>query len=407
MAGSIRKRADRGPDAYELRVFVGRDAYGRVRHKSRIFHGTRRAAERELARLVIEQDAKPVVVPDDTSRSWGPSTTLNDAIAGWRDNGWQDLSPSTTIRYQSMWRKHIEPTIGRRKVTSLGPYDVEVYLRQMKERGLSEATVRQIRAVLHRACRLARKWSGNVLPNPVSGTEMPEWHLDEQTAAVRSPTVDEVRALLAAARKGEPQLLAFVSVIAASGIRRGEACALRWRDIDFEAGSILVDESIVAAAGGAVVKAPKTRASVRRLALDKVTMATLGSLAERSASLAGSIGFEVSPDHFVFARELPGVQPPHPDTMSKTFAQLRERAGVDNVLHLHSLRHFQATALDTVISERQKQARLGWSTVHMARHYTDGVTAEDRRAAQHIGRLLAGEPVRRAPKRQTPETSSA
>jgi hypothetical protein len=26
--------------------------------------------------------------------------------------------------------------------------------------------------------------------------------------------------------------------------------------------------------------------------------------------------------------------------------------------------------------------------VHMARHYTDGVPAEDRRAAEHIGRLL-------------------
>jgi hypothetical protein len=270
----IRKRADRGPDAYELRVFVGLDAHGRVRHKSRIFHGTRRAAERELARLVFEQDAKPVVVPDDTSRNWGPSTTLNDAIAGRRDNGWQDL-------------------------------------------------------------------------------------------------------------------------------------ALRWRDIDFEAGSILVDESIVAAAGGAVVKAPKTRASIRRLALDKVTMATLRSVAGRTATLAGLIGFEVSPDHFVFARELPGLQPPHPDTMSKTFAQLRERAGVDGAVHLHSLRHFQATALDTVISERQKQARLGRATVHMARHYTDGITAEDRRAAEHIGRLLAGETVRRPPKRQTPETSSA
>jgi hypothetical protein len=41
-----------------------------------------------------------------------------------------------------------------------------------------------------------------------------------------------------------------------------------------------------------------------------------------------------------------------------------------------------------VISEAQKQTRLGWSTVQMARHYTDGVDEEDRRAAEHIGRLL-------------------
>ncbi|MCU1494353.1 MAG: Tyrosine recombinase XerC [Acidimicrobiaceae bacterium] len=46
--------------------------------------------------------------------------------------------------------------------------------------------------------------------------------------------------------------------------------------------------------------------------------------------------------------------------------------------------------LDPVISEAQKQARLGWSTVHMARHYTDGIDEEDRRAAEYVGRLLGG-----------------
>ena len=46
--------------------------------------------------------------------------------------------------------------------------------------------------------------------------------------------------------------------------------------------------------------------------------------------------------------------------------------------------------LDPVISEAQKQTRLGWSTVHMARHYTDGVEAEDRRAAEYLGDLLGG-----------------
>ncbi len=57
-------------------------------------------------------------------------------------------------------------------------------------------------------------------------------------------------------------------------------------------------------------------------------------------------------------------------------------------VHLHSLRHFQSTELDSVVTEAQKQARMGWSTIHMARHYTDIVSSEDRRAADHIGALL-------------------
>lgn len=58
--------------------------------------------------------------------------------------------------------------------------------------------------------------------------------------------------------------------------------------------------------------------------------------------------------------------------MSHTFIKVRRQAGIASDVHLHSLRHFQATILAPVIPERQKQARMGWSTVRMARHYTDG-----------------------------------
>jgi integrase len=76
--------------------------------------------------------------------------------------------------------------------------------------------------------------------------------------------------------------------------------------------------------------------------------------------------------------------------MSHEFTKVRTKAKTAKDIHLHSLRHFQATALDRVVPERQKQARLGWATVHMARHYTDVIADEDLRAAEHIGRLLEG-----------------
>ena len=138
MAGSIRPRPEKGRNVYELRIFVGRDARGRVRQKSKLFRGTRRAAEMELARLVTENVDEPVVVPQESARAFGPSTTINMAIKAWKDNGWQDLSPSTTLRYASIWTTHIKDSIGRRKIATLGPYDVELYLRRLKSEGLSE-----------------------------------------------------------------------------------------------------------------------------------------------------------------------------------------------------------------------------------------------------------------------------
>jgi integrase len=402
MAGSIRKRADRGPNVYELRVFLGRDHNGKVRHKNYTFRGSLRAAEMELARLVTEQAAEPDPIPLETA--FGPTTTINMAIEAWKENGWQDLSPSTTRRYNSIWTTHIKDSIGRRRITSLGPYDVEVYLRGLKASGLSEASVRQTRAILHRSCRLARKWSGNGLPNPVSGTEMPYWVFDEQSVAVRAPSTEEVQALFAASKTFGARMHGFVAVIASTGMRRGEACALRWSDIDFTVARLTIDESVVAADGGAQVKASKSRAGVRTVAIDRTTLATLVALRTETDGLAALGEFVTEPQHFVFATELPGIVPPYPDAMSHAFGRVRVAAGVP-ADDLHSLRHFQAAALDPIISEAQKQSRLGWSTVHMARHYTDGLEEEDRRAAEHMGVLLGGGVVDAVPQvGQTPES---
>lgn len=388
MRGSIRKRPDRGLDAYELRVFLGRDAKGRTRHRSVLVRGTKREAERALARLVAEVDLKPALAPVDEPVTWGPRTTINDAIRAWRENGWQDLSPSTTRRYLSIWRTHIEDSIGRRPIVSLGPYDVELYLRQLKSSGLSEASVRQTRAILHRACRLAHKWSRNTLPNPVADTELPEWTLAEKGDPVRSPELAEVRAILKAAEDLDHRLAAYVRLVVATGMRRGEACALRWEDVDFEAGAVRIDESVVAGDEHATVKGPKSRAGVRKVAVDAGTLEALARLRDEIDNICAVAELEREPRHFVFSSDPPGAHPPYPDTMTHAFSKIREAAGVAADIHLHSLRHFQATALDPVISEAQKQTRLGWSTVHMARHYTDGIDEEDRRAAEHIGALL-------------------
>ncbi len=390
MPGSIRHRKDRGADAWELRVFIGRDSRGRPKQKSVLFRGTKRAAERELARLVLLQDEKPASVPNEESRQWSSSTTVNDAICAWRDNGWDDLSPKTARGYEEIWNRYVLHSIGLKRISALDPYSVERYFRNLKEKGAGRDTVRRVKSLLHRACRLAARWSGGVLTNPVADTELPSWSISERREPVRSPNQDEVRTLLEAANKYDEVFGAFLRLICASGLRRGEACGLRWSDIDWDLATITIDESVVAAKGGAIVKSPKTRASIRKLTLDSGTLECLRSLRIHQDQLALVCNVAVGNDSFVFSYEPGGSTPPYPDTMSHSFSLVRKKAGVALDIHLHSLRHFQATILDPVIPERQKQARMGWSTSHMARHYTDPIIEEDRRAATFVGNVLDG-----------------
>jgi integrase len=392
MAGSV--RLVNGDDMWELRVYLGRDESGRVRHVHRRFRGTRRGAERALARLVVESEdnvdhRRAALVDRTPNHRWNEKTTINDALEGWSTNGWEDLSPTTTRHYRELWDRHVRASIGRRRISDLSAYDVERYFRSLKSAGAGQATLRHIRGMLHRACRLARKWSGNTLHNPITDTELPVYSLQERRDPVRAPSNQEVFSLLSAAQQDDPRFAVFLRLVAATGVRRGEACALRWSDVDFDHRTVQVDESIVASSGGATVKAPKTRASIRKLALDGETLRQLDGLKEEQSKMAASCGVPLPPDGFVFSNEPGGVVPPHPDTVSKAFANVRRRAKLPADLHLHSLRHFHATVLDPVISEAQKQARLGWATVRMARHYTDAVPEEDRRAAEHVGKLLA------------------
>lgn len=369
-------------------MFLGRDKQGRVRHKSHVFRGTKRAAERELARLVVAQDFDPELPPEEEAWSWGTTTTVNDAIAGWKQNGWDDLSPVTGRRYQNIWDVHIKNSIGRQRIATLTPYEVERYFRQLKTDGTGRETVRYVRSLLNRACRLARKWSNNTLSNPIAESELPSWGINERPEPIRSPTTVEVQRLLSKSRDLDPRFAACFRLIAATGARRGEACALRWSDVHWEQQTITIDESVVAASGGASVKSPKTRASVRTVAIDPGTLEQLKELRREQERLANDAGERLTAASFVFSIEPAGILPPHPDSISHAFAKARRAAKLPKDIHLHSFRHFQATCLDAVIPERQKQARLGWSTVHMARHYTDAISSEDRKAADHIGSLL-------------------
>ena len=265
---------------------------------------------------------------------------------------------------------------------------MEQFFRKLKADGAGRETVRFVRSVLNRACRLARKWSNSTLPNPIAESELPSWGIDEASEPVRSPSTAEVQRLLAKARDLDLRFAACLRVIAATGVRRGEACALRWSDVDRKNGTVTIDESVVASQGGATVKSPKTRASIRVVAVDGGTLELLDQLRTEQQRMASDAGATLAPAGFIFSAEPGGTIPPHPDSISHAFTKARVAAKLPKDLHLHSLRHFQATSLDAVIPERQKQARLGWSTVHMARHYTDAISSEDQKAAKHIGSLL-------------------
>ena len=142
--------------------------------------GRKRAAEREMARLVTEQERSPAAIPQEEARAWGSSTTINQAIEGWKEDGWADLSPKTVRGYEEIWERYVRETIGPKRIAALNAFEVERYYRDLKDQGAGRDTVRRVRVVIGRACRLA-------------GCEMERGHTDQSGGRHRAPQLADVR----------------------------------------------------------------------------------------------------------------------------------------------------------------------------------------------------------------------
>lgn len=142
----------------------------------------------------------------------------------------------------------------------------------------------------------------------------------------------------------DPDFGVFLRLAATTGARRGELCALRWRDVDLAEGTLMISRALVGCAdGGYVEKDTKTHAA-RRIALDSSMVKTLKAHKQRQAERALVGGVRINGQTRVFSYEPDGSVPWRPDGVTARFVRLRDNLGLAGV-RLHDLRHFVATRM--------------------------------------------------------------
>jgi integrase len=177
-------------------------------------------------------------------------------------------------------------------------------------------------------------------------------------------------------------------LIAATGMRRGEALGLRWADVDLGAGTVTVTRTLIIVDHVAQFGQPKTAAGARTIALDERTTAALRSHRARRAAERLSLGQgQASSDELAFADTSGDWL--HPEAVSKRFDRRANRYGLPHI-GVHGLRHTWATlALRAGVHPRIVQQRLGHSTIAVTlgvySHVTDGM---DLGAAQQVAALF-------------------
>ncbi len=378
MAGSIRQR---GKQSFEIRAFAGKDAEtGKKRYVTRTVRGERREAQVALGRLLAEiEDGQHAV----------RAGTVGELCERWYSHAAPDLSPTVAAEYRRLLDKRILPRWSDTPLRRLRTTGLDQWYSELRRSGgpggkpLAPNTVIRAHAVLRRALAQGVKW-GWLTVNPAANASPP--HSRKQHLELPDPA--EVARLIAAAAKVNPSLPTYFRLAAATGARRAELCALRWKHVDLDKRRVTIARSIVEVGGELIEKDTKTH-QVRKVTVDEETAALLVAHCDACADLATKCGRSIGRNSFLFSHQVGFSKPWRPNYATLAFGRLRDELGLDGV-KLHHLRHFSATQLLSAgIDIRTVSGRLGHANASTTLDfYAQFLQAADERAAEALGGLL-------------------
>lgn len=316
--------------------------------------------------------------------------TVGELLESWFELAAPAFSPKTAMETRGLLDRALLPALGSKPLAKLTVAQIDRFYAELREsggargQGLSPATIRRIHGVLRRGLSQGAKW-GWLPSNPAADASPPRVPVPDVTP----PTPKQLAQILARARRETPELATFLLLAAATGARRSELVALRWSDIDLDAGVVVVSRGIVVVKGELIEKGAKTHAS-RRVALDAGTVDAL--LGHRTAmrARAQACNRSIDPSAFVFSNSADCSMPWFPGSVSRSFQRLCRRERIEGV-RLHDLRHFVATQLlGAGVDVRTVAGRLGHrnaaTTLNVYAHFLEPA---DRDAAELIGNVLA------------------
>jgi len=339
---SIRKKTTvAGAVFYEISVSRGRGKSRLTRRWYPPDGWSRKAIERELAAVAAEferqSDAGEVVSRAERREQDAQAAAEAAKILTLRQYGERVFMPSKTVtmsensraNYQSYLDRRIYPALGDIKLPEITPAQLTALLLDIQAEGKAHSTVIKVYTILHSFFKMAFM-GGMIDRNPMDKVERPKPRKDEVKAdAPLAYTPAEVQTILAGLEHEPLKWQALVHLLIDTGIRRGECCALQWKNIDFETGAVTIAGNLCyTPAKGVYLDTPKN-GHTRTVYAGAHTLALLRQLRAEQSRQAISA--------YVFTQEA-SPEPMHPQSPTRYLKKFSQRYGVPD-LHPHKLRH--------------------------------------------------------------------
>lgn len=335
--------------SFKFKAFVGRDANGKQIFKCTTWKPPVSASESKLKTLA-EKEAliwERQLIQDyqiSLQRFQPERITFEDFVNGrWYPSqvNAEHMRP-TTIAFYSYLLKVIVPYFAQQQLSDITHKDITQYFSYLKHdyRTKSNTTLSQ-KTLRHHYCTLNLIFSYAVKTdyldkNPMSKVDIPKLTRHKVDALSKSEVTTFIKELEQLPLRSR----LFYTLLLMTGLRRGEALGLQWRDVDCNARLLHVERTVsYTAKDGVTVGLPKTEAGLRIVPITPKLAELLDTYrTEQSGTLP------LSADMYIFHAPNSAYAPDEPTHYTRSLKAFMKRIGLPD-MSPHDLRHTCASLL--------------------------------------------------------------
>lgn len=247
-----------GERRYKFQIYLGSTTGGKSVVTTRAGFKTYREAS-----IVFDQ----LKLSGLKEHSENKQITVNELYRLWFESYKFQVKQSTANKNQQVYKNHIAPEFGDNPISRISVARIQRFAdRKAQEIVKYKDVIRQLNIIFEYAQHL-----GYINDNPVNRILVPK-----KTARPRRDiennvyTKKQLEAFLEAAKQRPMNVYTYFMILASTGLRKSEALALTWKDIDFRKSLINVNKTLALGMDNElIVQPPKSPKSIRKVPISK------------------------------------------------------------------------------------------------------------------------------------------
>lgn len=284
-----------------------------------------------------------------------------------------DVRESTLNKTKTDFRVHILPEFEGYYIDKISPSHVQKAVTKWHKKLVKYKQVfNQFKRVMAYAVK-----NRYIKENPCDFVEVPKKAIKKHDKATLDYyTKGQLQSFIKALEQMETRKWhAFFRLLSFTGIRRGEALALQWKDIDFKNEEVSINKALALGESNKLyIGDPKNENSKRLITIDKITLKVLKQWKrEQAETLIGFGHNALDKDQFIFSK-LEDNTPLHLTAPRNALSKICDRFNLP-MINIHGFRHTHCTLLfEAGVPIKDVMDRMGHSDIQTTMNIYTHVT---------------------------------